>query len=99
MVGKSAAVGDIDGDGKPDLVTTYDGAEERTGVIWSTIPSDEKPWIHHNVSGLAGNKYDFAYLIDINRDGALDILTSEENNNSSTVAGLGVVWYENPNGK
>lgn len=96
LVGKSAATGDIDGDGQADLVTTYDGAEERMGVIWSGLNSQTGQWQHHNVSGPLGNKYDFAYICDMDRDGDLDILTSEENNNSSTVAGLGVIWYENP---
>jgi hypothetical protein len=96
LIGKSAATGDIDGDGRPDLVTTYDGAKERIGVIWSKFNSEDRQWQHHNVSGKLGNKYDFSYLLDLDRDGDLDILTSEENNNSSTVAGLGVVWYENP---
>ena len=95
-VGKSAATGDIDGDGRPDLVTTYDGAENRAGVIWSSFNEITRQWRHHDVSGPIGNKYDFAYLLDLDRDGDLDILTSEENNNSSTVAGLGVIWYENP---
>lgn len=79
-----------------DLVTTYDGAKERIGVIWSSFNSQTGQWQHHDVSGLLGNKFDFAYLYDMDRDGDLDILTSEENNNSSTVAGLGVIWYENP---
>ncbi|NND05542.1 MAG: VCBS repeat-containing protein [Saprospiraceae bacterium] len=95
-VGKSAAIGDINGDGQNDLVTTYDGARERIGIFWSSHNAVDDHWIHHNVSGLAGNKYDFAYLIDMDLDGDLDILSSEENNNSSTVAGLGVIWYENP---
>ena len=95
-IGKSAAIGDMDGDQQLDLVTTYDGAEERLGVMWSSFNEKLQDWSHYNVSGTQGNKYDFAYLIDMDRDGDLDILTSEENNNSSTVAGLGVVWYENP---
>ncbi len=96
LVGKSAAIGEIDGDQKPDLVTTYDGAANRAGVIWSNYHQESHGWTHHDVSGPAGNKFDFAYLIDLDYDGDLDVLTSEENQNSSTVPGLGVVWYENP---
>jgi hypothetical protein len=51
--------------------------------------------LNYDVSGPAGIKYDFVYLIDIDKDGDLDILTCEENNNSETDAGLGVIWYEN----
>ena len=95
-VGKSAAIGDIDQEGQNDVITTYDGAEDRIGIFWSSFHEGTNQWLHHNVSGLPGNKYDFAYLIDMDQDGDLDILSSEENNNSSTVAGLGVIWYENP---
>jgi hypothetical protein len=96
LIGKSAAIGDMDNDGKQDLVTTYDGAEDRSGVIWSTFDSVRNSWIHHDVSGPAGIKYDYASLHDMDQDGDLDILTCEEANNSQQGPGLGVIWYENP---
>lgn len=96
LIGKSAAIGDINQDGHPDLVTTYDGATARSGVIWSAFDATSKQWTHHDVSGEEGIKYDFASLIDIDGDGDLDILTSEEANNSQQGPGLGVIWYENP---
>ena len=96
LIGKSAALGDIDGDGRKDLVTTYDHAKARSGVMWSSMDMAKQQWRHHDISGKKGIKFDFAYLTDMDRDGDLDVLTCEENNNSSTVAGLGVIWYENP---
>lgn len=87
---------DLDGDGSIDLVTTYDGAENRSGVLWSTFDSLSSTWVHNDVSGLAGIKYEFATLIDMDGDGDLDILTSEEANNSQQGPGLGVIWYDNP---
>ncbi len=95
-VGKSATLGDLNGDGFDDLVTTYDGAKEKSGVMWSLRDTLTDTWQHFDISGKPGNKFDFAYLLDLDRDGDLDILTSEENNNSKTVPGLGVIWYENP---
>lgn len=95
-IGKSAAIGDINGDGRFDLVTTYEGAEYRLGVMWSTFDPKNNSWIHHDVSGLEGRKFDFAVLRDMDRDGDLDILTTEENNNSRETRGLGLIWYENP---
>jgi hypothetical protein len=32
----------------------------------------------------------------MDNDGDLDVLNTEENDNSDTEAGLGFVWYENP---
>ena len=96
LIGKSSAIGDINQDGLPDLVTTYDGATERSGVLWSSYDSAQHQWTHHDVSGPEGIKYDFAILIDMDWDGDLDILTSEEANNSQRGPGLGVIWYENP---
>ncbi len=93
--GKCVAVGDIDNDGQLDVVSSYEGAEGKEGVMWTSgLLSQHRK--DHNVSGAAGIKFDLVKLIDMDGDGDLDILTSEENNNSSTVAGLGVIWYENP---
>jgi hypothetical protein len=43
-----------------------------------------------NIAGREGIKYDLVELIDLDRDGDLDVLTCEER------AGLGLIWYENP---
>lgn len=96
LIGKSAAIADIDKDGQNDLISTYDDAEERSGVIWSSFDETTKTWTHHDVSGKKGIKYDFASLLDMDGDGDLDVLTCEEANNSRDGPGLGVIWYENP---
>ena len=93
--GKSIVTGDINADGHLDLVTTYEGAEGKSGVMWSEFDERQNQLIHHDISGPAGIKFDFVVLLDMDNDGDLDVLTSEENNNSKTDAGLGVIWYEN----
>jgi hypothetical protein len=93
---KSMAIADINEDGEPDLVTTYGGARGKLCVMWSEWDSVKKDWIHHDVSGLAGIKTDFAIVRDMDRDGDLDILTCEEANNAQEGSGLGIIWYENP---
>jgi len=92
--GKSVTAGDINLDGALDLVTTYEGAENRYGVMLSIQAASG--WQHYTISDTLGRKFDFAKLIDLDQDGDLDVLTSEENNNSATQGGLGVIWYENP---
>ena len=84
---KSVAVGDINGDGKPDVVFTCENAKGAlSGVMWLEGPD----WKPHDISGAPGTKYDLAVLIDMDGDGDLDVLTSEERDD------LGVIWYENP---
>ena len=49
------------------------------------------------MSGPEGNKFDLSLLQDVDQDGDLDIINTEENDNAKGgQPGLGVVWYENP---
>lgn len=90
--GKGVAVGDVNLDGRNDIVFTCEHAEDRPGVMWlSYTASPTAPlWQSHDISGPTGVKYDRVELIDLDTDGDLDVLTCEERTN------LGVIWYENP---
>jgi len=90
--GKGVAIGDIDGDGVPDLVCTCENAKARSGVYWLSHSTDQLAdrWQFHDISGPdEGIKFDRLELIDLDNDGDLDVLTCEERD------GLGVIWYEN----
>ena len=103
---KGVAIGDINLDNKTDLVVTAEHTAVRTGVWWmSSFPVENLEydpirkaytgwvWDFHKVSGNEeknGAKFDLVELVDLDNDGDLDIITSEEAHN------LGVVWYENP---
>jgi len=91
---KAVAVGDIDGDGRADLVFSCEHAEPpRSGVMWLRNAADtfaSADWPAHDISGPEGVKFDLVVLRDLDGDGDLDILTCEERHN------LGVIWYENP---
>lgn len=97
---KSAAVGDIDLDGRPDIVLATGQAHgERRGIVWLRYKNSpfEGVWNVYDVSGPEGNKFDLSLLQDVDGDGDLDIINTEENDNATGgQAGLGVVWYENP---
>lgn len=94
MRGKSAAAGDLDGDGTTDIVSTYESSHGKSGVVGARVENGQ--WNHFDISGPIGIKYDFALLIDMDRDGDLDVLCSEERETSISPGGLGVIWYENP---
>jgi len=84
---KSVGIGDINRDGKPDLVFSAEGAVgDLRGTMWLAAPD----WRPHDISGAPGLKYDLVVLLDMDGDGDLDILSSEERDQ------LGVFWYENP---
>ena len=85
---KGVAVGDVDLDGKPDIVFTCENARGKSGVLW--MSRGDSGWSGHEISGPEGTKYDLVELIDLDGDGDLDALTCEETEN------LGVFWYENP---
>jgi hypothetical protein len=84
---KAVRAGDINGDGRLDLVFSCENAHGvKRGVMWLAAPD----WKAHDISGEPGTKYDLVELRDLDGDGDLDALTCEERE------GLGVIWYENP---
>jgi hypothetical protein len=87
--GKSVALGDLDNDGQLDLVVSAEHAEDAYGVQWTPLSAKSGQLTWQPVSTLQGVKYDAVRLLDIDRDGDLDAVTCEENEN------LGVIWYEN----
>mmetsp|Transcript_28199 Transcript_28199/g.73118 ORF Transcript_28199/g.73118 Transcript_28199/m.73118 type:complete len:493 (-) Transcript_28199:389-1867(-) len=89
---KAVAVGDIDGEGPLDLVVSFENAGgDASGILWS--PDFGESW--RDVSGRDGIKFDLNQLVDMDGDGDLDILNTEEGDNGRRDA-LGVIWYENP---
>ena len=89
-LGKAVRIGDIDLDGKLDLVVTSNTSDS-PGVIWCSIAQDAESISGAcDISGPQGVKFDRIELYDLDQDGDLDVITCEERQN------LGVIWYENP---
>jgi hypothetical protein len=93
---KAVNVGDINLDGKPDLVVSFANTPAgASGVVWmsyASLPIDPV-WLDHEISGATGTKFDLVVLLDLDNDGDLDVITTEEQWGGP---GLGVIWYENP---
>jgi hypothetical protein len=96
---KAVKAGDIDGDGKLDIVLSTNTLKKKNkeGIVWLSYGQSptEPNWKFHSLSGPEGYKFDRMELIDIDGDGDLDVLTCEENYGENS-EGLGVIWYENP---
>jgi len=92
--GKGVRAADVDLDGQLDLVVSSENYEGTSGLVWlSRTAQAEGRWHTHEISGFAGPrglKLDDVQMIDLDADGDLDALTTEER------TGLGVVWFENP---
>lgn len=87
---------DVDADGLLDVVCTYhDAPGALSGVAW--LRRTPSGWERGEISGPDGTKFDNAILLDLDGDGDLDVLTSEQESNFALAGvALGVVWYENP---
>lgn len=89
---KAVSAGDVDLDGRTDLVVSFVRARGRPGLLW--FSHEGAPfagrWTQHELSGVDGVKRDLVGLLDLDADGDLDAITTEE------VTNRGVIWYENP---
>ena len=95
---KGVKIGDINMDGQLDLVLSCASAKNPlSGLVWMEYASSafDVTWIDHEISGPAGSKFDRIELVDLDGDGDLDVLTTEENDGPASL-GMGVIWYENP---
>lgn len=95
---KGTAVGDIDGNGRLDIVLSHATANAPlSGMVWLSYKNSvfDSVWQRHEISGPNGSKYDRVELLDVDGDGDLDAMTTEENFGKDSL-GLGAIWYENP---
>lgn len=89
---KAVRIGDLTGDGKPDIAATCEHAKgSLCGVFHFPFQTDpDQPIRAVKIADSRGVKFDRIELLDLDEDGDLDLMTCEETD------GLGVFWFENP---
>lgn len=89
------ALADIQGTGHLDAVAGFE--QPSAGIYWYEYPASGKltdAWNKHPIV-TSGNAYEDMLPLDVNKDGAVDIVASYASPGSST---YNVVWFENPRG-
>lgn len=89
------ALADIQGTGHLDAVAGFE--QPSAGIYWYEYPASGKltdAWNKHPIV-TSGNAYEDMLPLDVNKDGAVDIVASYAAPGSST---YNVVWFENPRG-
>lgn len=93
---------DIDGDGDLDIGTSYSNATDLTSVGWmrrsgpALSPTFERGEISGKLSASSDVKMDNLEWWDIDEDGDLDAVVTEQHVATGTGPGLGVIWFANP---
>jgi hypothetical protein len=88
---KAAGIADLDLDGINEIVITSEKGDLGIGYFRSASGSFLEKWTWVPIfDSLVHAKYDLVAFADVDHDGDLDIITSEERQ------GLGVIWLENP---
>ena len=67
--------------------------KSKPGITW--LKKIEGKWKAFDLGGPKGTKFDRIELLDVDRDGDLDVITCEKNAGAKSM-GLGLIWYENP---
>jgi hypothetical protein len=95
---KGIGCGDIDQNGLYDVVVSIRGYGHGVFVLlqfpdgWQARVISSRSYNHPR----KGIKHDTLTLADLDGDGDLDVITTEENAGTVDARGLGVVWFENP---
>jgi hypothetical protein len=84
---QSVATCDLTGDGTADYVLSHFSS---TGTLDGLVYVNGATLASTSIDLATGEKYDNVLCRDMDGDGDLDVLTTEQN------AGLGIVWFRNP---
>ena len=91
-IGGGIAVGDVNGDDLPDVAGAVVSEERGTDAVWWGNPGNGAgDWTMHHLGHTphSGDRYELA---DLNGDGRLDLVVSEETRSD----GAGLYWFAQP---
>lgn len=97
--GERVELTDVDGDGYLDVVFPRGFSKiKKVYVLFNPEGVPTRPWVKKEIGSIAGTDAHDVFTADIDRDGALDVISASGDGGGPDIGVGAVYWYKQPRG-